>query len=143
MSVKSGGVFPGSVTFTNNIATYTISNANNPITGNPDTTGIAGSTGITINGTAGVTFSDGNTFTGAVQINAGYLQTYTSSVPAQNASLNVNGLGNTSGVSVASGGELQLGSAAYAFENSYYYGITANGLSTIPLMIAGAGSTPP
>lgn len=140
IAIQSGGVQPNSVVFSNSAATYTFSNATNPATGVDDTTGIAGSTGISINGGGGVAFTDGNTFTGAVQIAAGYLQTYSNATPSANYSLSVNGLGSASSVTVAAGAELQLGSLSDS-GNPYTYGSAASGASTIPLTIAGTGSS--
>ncbi len=146
VQVQSGGLQPSSVVFTNtaqgesstSAGQYTFTNAQNPLTGLDDTTGIAGSTGITINGDGGVQFNDGNSFTGAVAVNAGYLAIDTTIVPGASQTAQVNGLGNSSGVTVAAGAELSLGSVSES-GNSYIYGITANGLGTIPLTIAGAG----
>ncbi len=140
ISIQNGGVQPSSISFNNNSVTYTLSNATNPTTGADDTTGIAGSTGITINGAGGVIFTAGNSFIGAVQINAGYLQTYTNVAATAIYVLDVNGLGNASGVTIAAGGELQLGGQNDR-GNLYVYGDAASGSRTIPLSIAGPGAS--
>ncbi len=89
VSIQSAGVNPGSVTFTNNTVTYTISDASGTI-------GIAGNTGIMMSGSGRVNLAGANSFTGAVAINSGV-------VNISNAAA----LGNSSGVSLA-GGTLQL-----------------------------------
>ena len=101
--IRPGGVTPLVVTlnasgFANNGVDYTFSDADG-------VNGIGGSASIILNaGPAGnetVTFLSPNSFTGAVSINAGYLNVENSAA-----------LGNSSGVSVASGAVLQLQSPA-------------------------------
>jgi fibronectin-binding autotransporter adhesin len=64
VAIKSGNVHPASVTFNNSISTYAITGPN----------GIAGSTGITLNGTGTVILESSNTYSGATVISAGNLQ---------------------------------------------------------------------
>ncbi len=108
ITIQSGGVTPASVVFNNSSIAYTLSDA----TG--DTTGIAGTTGLIMNGTARVTLLGANTFSGPVQISAG-------SLCVQNSAA----LGSTSGITVASGAALELNG-----------GVT---LGAFPLSLAGAG----
>jgi autotransporter-associated beta strand protein len=64
VAIKSGDVHPTSVAFNNSAYTYTITGPN----------AIAGTTGITVNGTGTVILTNNNTFTGALLINSGTLQ---------------------------------------------------------------------
>ncbi len=89
--IQAGGVNPGSVTFNNNVLNYTLSD----VAG--DTVGIAGNTGINVNGTGTVFLQSPNSFTGPVKINSGAINF---SDPGA--------FGTTSGVIVASGGALQI-----------------------------------
>ncbi len=109
VTVQSTGVTPGSVTFSNSALNYIVSDASPT-----DTVGIGGSTSISLQGTGTVTFTSANSFTGTVGVSAGQLNIQ-----------NSNALGNSSGVSVASGAALQLQG-----------GIV---VASIPLTIAGAG----
>jgi autotransporter-associated beta strand protein len=100
VTIQTGGVSPASVTFTNNGAAhggvdYVINNLSG------DTVGINGATGITLSGTGNVTLASQNSFSGAVNINAGQLI-----LQATGA------LGSTSGVAVASGAALTLHGAS-------------------------------
>jgi autotransporter-associated beta strand protein/T5SS/PEP-CTERM-associated repeat protein len=103
------GVAPGSITFTNSTVNYTFSG--NAIAG--------ASGGITLNGTGSVTLNNSNTFTGLVNVNAGQL-----------ILTNANALGNSLGVSVASGAALILNSAGGA------------NFGSMPLSLAGTGPGP-
>ncbi len=112
-------VWPISITFAANTVNYSLTGVD-----------IDGTTGITLNGTASVTLNNAtaaspNTFTGAIAINKGQLileQTWS--------------MGNSSGVTVASGGALALN---YANSGAVTFGNLAGGGGTIPLSIAGTG----
>ncbi len=132
ITIQSGGVRPTSVTFTNTgIANggtdYTFANDTNPATAATDTAGIAGSTGITLNGngTVGgsVTFLSANSFTGPVQVNLGTLV-----LGAGNA------LGSSSGVTVAAGGELDFNTTT----GPTTFGNAVNGSGKISLTLGSA-----
>ena len=110
--VQSAGVNPASVIFTNSGTAhggvdYTFSDTVG------STVGIAGSTGLTLQGTGNVTLLGPNTFSGAVSIQAGQLI-------VQNS-----GGWRTTGVAVTSGGALTLSGGV--------------SLGTVPLSLAGAG----
>ena len=77
--VQSAGVNPTSVTLSNNAVAYTIDSTGS-------STGISGSTGITLGGTGSVTLLGPNTYTGTTTLNAGTL-----------VISNNNSLGSTSG----------------------------------------------
>lgn len=109
VNIQNAGVQPTGVVFNNSSVTYTITTGGN--------VGIAGSTGITKNGTGLVNLAGSNSFTGAVLINAGAINVSNSSA-----------LGNSIGVTVASGAALQLQG-----------GITTG--SATPLTISGSGLT--
>ena len=114
VTIQAGGVQPFSVIFNNSSVNYVLNNAGG------DTVGIAGATGITQQGTGSLTLASPNSFTGAVQISAGRIN-------VQNAAA----LGNSSGVTVASGAALELqGGLAFG---------TAVNTNTIPLSLAGNG----
>ena len=132
ITIQSGGVSPAAVTFTNTGsanggADYTFSNDTNP----GATPGIGGNTGITLNGNGAglggqVVLSGANSFTGPVQVNAGDLQ------------LGVGGaLGNSAGVTVASGAELDLNTGLFGTATTF--GTLTGGPGTIPLTLAGTG----
>ncbi len=131
-TVQSGGVRPASITFTNTGnanggADYTFSNNAS------DTVGIAGSTGLTLNGNGSglggqVVLNGANSFTGPVQVNAGNLVLGIS-----------NALGSSSGVTVASGAELDLNSSSSGGKATE--GTAVNGSGGIPLTLAGTGLT--
>ena len=105
--VQAAGVQPNSVTFSNNAVNYTLSNAGG-------TAGIAGTTGIVLNGNGTVNLTSPNSFQGQVSINSGILNITNSAA-----------LGNSAGVSVASGGALQMQGNI--------------GLGAIPLSLNGSG----
>ena len=136
ITIQSGGVRPAAVTFTNTGsanggADYVLSNDTNPSTGQPDMVGIAGSTGITLNGNGSglggqVVLDGANSFTGPVHVNAGDLLLGVEAA-----------LGNSSGVSVASGAELDLNTGLIGTATTF--GNLAGGPGTIPLTLAGAG----
>lgn len=112
--VQFNGISPSSVLFTNSGAAnggvdYTFGNQYGTAYG------ISGSTGVTLQGTGNVTFQNPNTFTGPVAINAGQLIIQDGGA-----------LGSTSGVTVASGGALQINGSL---------GVSPG----IPLSISGAG----
>ena len=78
------GVSPVSVTFANSTAPYSFAASG--------TTGITGPATVTLNGTAGVTFNNINTYTGATTINAGTLRiNNANSIQNSTATVNVNG----------------------------------------------------
>ncbi len=89
VNITAANVNPGSVMFNNNSVPYTIAGG-----------AISGATGLTLNGTAGVTLTSANSFTGPVAVNAGALN-------LQNSALG-SGSSHSSGVAVASGAALQL-----------------------------------
>jgi fibronectin-binding autotransporter adhesin len=110
VNVATGGVTPGSVTFTNNSPhAYTLTSA--------DANGIAGSTGITMSGTGTVNLQGANSFSGPVAIQSGAINI------SNNASL-----GTSSGVTVSSGGVLQM--SGNITVGSIPLSISGNGLST-------------
>ncbi len=119
ISVDGAGVLTHGLTFSANTVAYNFTNASG-------TTGIAGSGGVTLLGTAPVTFNSANSFTGPVQISAGQLNV-----------VDPNALGASSGVTVASGGTLNLAAASTP---ATYGNSTAGGGATIPLTINGTGS---
>ena len=63
VTINTGNVSPGLVTFNNNLYPYTVSGA----------FGIVGAAGLTVNGTSGVTLSTSNSYSGPTTINAGTL----------------------------------------------------------------------
>jgi fibronectin-binding autotransporter adhesin len=79
----TGSVNPASVTFNNNTRNYTLQG----------TYGIAGQTGLTINGSGSVTITNSNTYIGLTAVNAGTLQIGNGGSGAS--------IGSTSGVNLA------------------------------------------
>ncbi len=121
IAIQGSGVSPGTMLFTNTGASaggvdYTFSGGS-----------INGTTGITLNGAGGVTLQSANAFSGAVALNAGHLQ-------VQNGT----SLGNSSGVTVASGTALELASGSGTIVT---YGNRADNTGTISLSLSGAGRT--
>ena len=125
VTIQPSGVQPAWITFTNSGAAaggvdYTIGGGS-----------IGGSTGISLDGLAGVGgavyLTSANSFTGAVEIHAGRLN-------LQNAAA----LGNSSGVWVGFGGSLELQNAG---GSPMVFGTTVAGAAPIPLSLAGAGTT--
>ncbi len=88
VTINSGDVSPGSVTFNNNNFPYTVSGAN----------GIAGPGILAINGSGSVTLSTSNTYSGGTYINAGVL-----------IASNSSGVATGSGPMYINGGTLQVG----------------------------------
>ncbi len=104
VTIQPAGVSPLAVVFTNTGAgaggvDYTITSASGSIN---DST--SGPTSLVINGTGGVIFQAQNTFSGPMLVNAGHLQLQ-----------NTSALGNSSGVTVAAGGALELTSGSGDF----------------------------
>ena len=66
VTIQSGGVAPGSVTFANNQKPYSFTSAG--------ATGITGNSGVTVSGGGSVTFSSLNTYTGPTTVSDGALQ---------------------------------------------------------------------
>ena len=91
VSIVASGVVPLRVTFANNAIDYSFSNAGG------GTVGIGGTTDILKTGTGSVFLNGANTFSGVVAVNAGVLGI------SNNASL-----GNSAGVTIASGAALQI-----------------------------------
>jgi fibronectin-binding autotransporter adhesin len=90
--ISNGNVFPTSVTFNNNVLNYTLTGAN----------GIAG-TGVLIkNGTAALTITNANTYSGGTQLNAGLLNINNASAIGSGPLVITGGtLDNTSGAAIA------------------------------------------
>ena len=136
-TIQSGGVRPASITFTNTGsanggADYIFTNTTNPATNAPDTVGIAGSTGLTLNGNGSglggqVVLAGANSFTGAVQVNAGNLVLGVAAA-----------LGSSSGVTVATGAELDLNTSSGTVAT---LARAVNGSGGIPLTLVGTGLT--
>ncbi len=125
VTIQPAGVSPLAVVFTNTGAgaggvDYTITAASGSINDNN-----GGPTSLFIYGTGGVTLQAQNTFTGTVLINAGHLQLQNTAV-----------LGNSTGVTVAAGGAMELATGSGV---SAVYGPTQNGSGTIPLTLNGDG----
>ena len=112
ITITASSVKPGSVVFGSSAVGDNNNSVNYVIQGNP----IAGTTGLTLNGTASVTLMSPNTFKGIVAINSGKLNLQSSGA-----------LGSSSLVTVLPGAALQL------------QGGIAGGSS--PLSISGAGLT--
>ncbi len=128
VNIVPASVSPGSVTFTNT----GVANGGVDYTFNGGA--IAGTTGIAMNGTGGVggkvTFNQANSFGGAVAISQGELIV-----------TNANGLGNTTGTSVASGAALELsGGITEASTGSNLLPLTLNGTGYPPLPGSPAGA---
>ncbi len=120
VAIVAAQVGPASITFTNTGAAaggvdYTFSGG--PIGG--------ASSGITLNGTGSVTLNNSNTFAGTVTVNAGQLILG-----------NAGALGNSNGVTVASGSALVLNGAS---GSSMTFGSRAAGSGSIGLSLAGGG----
>jgi autotransporter-associated beta strand protein len=137
------GVQPGLVIFSNTGSgnsgvNYTIQDSGNNI-------GIGGTTLVTVQGAGGqVTFSGDNSYSGATAITAGQLNL--ADVEAINGTNYSLGLGNSSSLTVASGGTLQLTAASGAagvFGTGYNGGGLVVGSLTAPidLTLNGAGQT--
>ncbi len=125
ISTGGVGVSPGTVLFTNSGSP---SGVDYSFSGDPiNDFSMTSPTGMTLNGTGGVTLQSANNFSGPVTINAGHLQ-------LQNGTA----LGNSSGVTVASGTALELASGS---GTTTTYGTRADSTGTIPLTLAGAGRT--
>ena len=125
VTIQPAGVSPSEVIFTNTGAgaggvDYTITSASGSIN---DSTN--GPTSLVLNGAGGVILQAQNTFTGPVLVNAGHLQLQ-----------NTTALGNSTGVTVAAGGALELATGSGV---SAAYGPTQNAVGTIPLTLNGAG----
>ncbi len=121
ITIQGSGVSPGTLLFTNTGASaggvdYTLSGGS-----------INASASITLNAAGGVTLQSANAFTGPVAINAGHVQ-------VQNGTA----LGNSSGVTVASGAALELASGS---GTTTTYGSRADSTGTIPLALSGTGRT--
>lgn len=104
----TGNVKPEAVTVNNSAIEYTIAGT----AGN----GIGGSASLTKSGTGLLTLSSPNTFTGPVLVNAGSLKAG-----------NVEAFGTSSGITVASGGQVNLNGTAFGATRSYSYTIAGNG----------------
>ena len=111
VSIPGGGVTPFSVAFSNSTATtYSFSGA--------DSTGISGTTPVTLNGTGTVKFTSPNTYSGITTINAGTLRANNGATGSATGTSNIyvnsggmlGGTGNVSGtVGLASGGNITAG----------------------------------
>ncbi len=104
----TGNVKPEAVTVNNTAIEYTIAGT----AGN----GIGGSASLTKSGTGLLTLSSPNTFTGPIAVNAGVLKAG-----------NVEAFGASSGITVASGGQVNLNGTAFGATRSYSYTIAGNG----------------
>ena len=119
VAIQAAGVQPNSITFSNNAVNYTLSNASG-------TAGIAGSTGIVLSGSGTVNLQSPNSFQGPVAINAGILNITNSAA-----------LGSSLGVSVASGGALQMqgniavGAIALSLSGNGFAGSPAGALNSV------------
>ncbi|HUB25519.1 MAG TPA: autotransporter-associated beta strand repeat-containing protein [Tepidisphaeraceae bacterium] len=96
-------VSPGSVTFDNNAAAYTITGA-----------AISGSTALTVNGTGGVTLLNSNSYTGATSVNGGTL-TIGSGAAIASSSINV---ASPATLNVAAGAS--IGTSATLLDNGNF-----------------------
>jgi autotransporter-associated beta strand protein len=102
----TGTVLPEAVTVNNTTIEYSIGGAG----------GIGGSASLTKSGTSTLTLTGANTLTGPIQVNAGVLK-----------AANVAAFGASSGITVASGGQVNLNGTAFGNTRSYSYTIAGNG----------------
>ncbi len=110
VGINGADVLPATVVFNNTSNQYTVSG----------THGIAGSTGITKSGNGSLTLATPNTFTGALNVNAGTVRTAHASA-----------LGSTaSGTTVASGATLDLNGTAVGAEPLTLNGSLVNASGT-------------
>ena len=106
----TGNVLPKAVTVNNSTIDYTIAGT----AGN----GIGGSASLTKSGStvSTLTLSAPNTFTGPIQVTAGVLK-----------AANVSAFGTSSGITVASGGQVNLNGTVFGNTRSYSYTIEGDG----------------
>ena len=102
----TGTVLPEAVTVNNSAIEYSIGGAG----------GIGGSASLTKSGTSTLTLTGANTLTGPILVSGGVLK------PA-----NVAAFGTTSGITVASGGQVNLNGTAFGNTRAYSYTIEGNG----------------